>query len=334
MSDHTDVTREETIEQLLGKAPPRPVPAKADEARARAAVQDEWRSLVRQRARRNNVARFAIAATVVLAAFVSFNMFRTNGVAPAQVATIDRSFGSIYLLGDRSELRETSDLESIVTGQTVRTGAQSGLGLVLSSGASLRVDEDAQIEFVDESTMHLHGGRVYVDTRPRILVGAGDRNLHIVTAQGVVTHIGTQYMTTYRGTELSVSVREGRVAVEGAYHDVTVARGKRVVLRGSQRPLVTNIAAYGEAWSWAEDMAPSADFDGRSIFDFLQWVGRETGHEIRYETPAAEQLAHEKTLEGVVDSPPVRALHLWMMMADLAYRMEDGVIYISETGNR
>lgn len=331
MSDYTDMTREKALEELLRQAPPRPVPGEAEEAMARAAVHGEWNAIVRRRARRRNLIRFAVAATVLLAAFVSFDLYRTNGIAPAQVATIDKSFGSIYLIGERSELRETAELESIVTGQAVKTGNDSGLGLALSSGASLRVDEDTRIEFVDETTVRLLAGRVYVDTNPKVV---DEATIRVVTAQGEVTHLGTQFMTTFRDTELSVSVREGRVAVDGTYHDATVTPGRRVVLRGSQRPVMTNIAAHGDAWRWTEDMAPSVDFDGRSVHEFLQWVGRETGYAVRFETPDAEQAARDFKLKGTVHSSPTKALHLWMMTVDLAYRMEDGVIFISETGAR
>ena len=334
MSDNTDMTREQALEQLLRKAPPRPVPAGAEEAKARSAVHEEWTRVVRQRTRRSNVAKFALAATVLVAAFLSFNLFRTNGVAPVQVATIDKSFGSIYLIGERSELRETRELELIVAGQAVKTGRGSGLGLALLNGASLRVDEDTRIEFDDASTVRLHSGRVYVDSDPLTAAASSADSVSIVTSQGVVTHLGTQYMTAFRGTELSVSVREGRVTVEGSYHDATVMPGQRVILRGSQRPTVTNIATYGDAWSWTEDMAPGVELDGKSIYDFLQWVGHETGHKIRFETPGAERVAHDFTLEGTVASSPAKALHLWMMTVDLAYRMEDGVIYISEIGAR
>lgn len=334
MSDYTDMTREKALEALLRQAPPRPVPGDAEKAKARAAVHNEWSGVVRHRSRRRNLARLAIAATVLLAAFVSFNLFRTNGVAPPRVAMIDKSFGSIYLIGERSELLETGDLESIVAGQVVKTGAASGLGLATSSGASLRVDQDTRIEFVDESTVRLQAGRIYVDTNPATITGVDSGTVRVVTSQGQVTHLGTQFMTAFNGTELSVSVREGRVAIDGTYHDATVTPGRRIVLRGSQRPEITNIAAYGDAWRWTEDMAPSADFDGRSIYEFLQWVARETGYAIRFETPDAERVAHDFKLRGTVQTSPTKALHLWMMTVDLAYRMEDGVIFISETSVR
>jgi len=288
-------------------------------------VQGEWRNVVHRQSRRRNVVRFALAATVMIAAFLSFNVFRTNGIAPAQVATIDKSLGSIYLLGERSELHETSDLESVVAGQSVKTGPDSGLGIVMGTGPSLRVDEQTRIEFVNTGTVHLYSGRIYVDSN--------QGSMTIVTEQGVVTHLGTQYMTAIDGAELSVSVREGKVAVDGAFHDTTVTPGQQVTMRGSQRPRVANIAVHGDAWKWAEEMAPTADFDGKTVRQFLEWVSHETGLDFEFETPRAEKLA-SGTLSGKLDLPPMRALTLRMKSADLEWRIEDGVIYIRETGTQ
>lgn len=323
--ENTSMAKDEALERLLSQAPRRPVPSTADEAKARAAVQSEWRNVVHRQSRRRNVVRFALAATVLVAAFLSFNVFRTNGIAPVQVATIDKSFGSIYLLGERSELHETSNLESVVAGQSVKTGPDSGLGVVMGTGPSLRVDEQTRIEFMDDGTVHLYTGRVYVDSNEGSII--------IVTDQGVVTHRGTQYMTAIDGTELSVSVRAGEVAIDGAFHDTTVTPGQLVTMRGSQRPRVANIAVYGNAWNWAAEMAPSKDFDGKTVLQFLDWVSHETGLDFEFETPRAEKLA-SGTLSGKLDLPPMRALTLRMKSADLDWRIEDGVIYIRETGTQ
>ena len=105
------------LEDLLRHASPRPVPSPADEAAARTAV----------RRRRRRVLQYALAASVVLAAFAAFNSFRIQLAPPVPVGTIAKHFGAVYLLGESSELQRTGDLATVLVGQTIVTDADAGL---------------------------------------------------------------------------------------------------------------------------------------------------------------------------------------------------------------
>ncbi len=321
-TDQLDMTTDAALETLLRQASPRPVPNADDEAAVRRAVHAEWQGVVRRTRRRTWTVRFGLAATVVLAAFLAVDALRDGQDMPVEVASIDRSFGSIYLLGDRSELRETKELVSIVAGQTVVTGRHSGVGFVLNSGVSLRVDANARIEFLEEDVVQLHSGRVYVDSQSGALL--------IRTEHGDVTPLGTQYITRVDDRQLSVAVREGKVTITGRFHDAIASTGQQVSLRGSQRPSIANVARHGELWAWAEATAPSADFDGKSVKEFLEWVSRETGLALRFSSTDAEELANERTLNGRIDTAPMNALRVWMMGVDLEWRVDGGAIIISE----
>ena len=313
------------LESLLSQANPRPVPTDENVAAARERVRDEWKSVVGRR-RRNRLIGVAAAAMIVVAAFLSVDTPQTPGGPAPQFATIERSFGSIYVLGERSELQEIDDLMSVTAGQTVVTGSQSGVAFAFAGGPGLRIDARTRIEFVDSSTVFLHDGRVYVDAG-----GTQHAELRIDSEHGVVRHIGTQYMMTVDKRTLSVSVREGEVAIKGSFHDATVLPGKRVRLSGTRRPDVANVPLSGEHWRWVEALAPSADLYDRSVHEFLEWVSRETGLVLEFESPGAKQLALTATLNGQIDTAPRDALRVWMMGIDLDWRLEGGVIYISET---
>ncbi len=313
------------LESLLSQAGPRPVPSAEDLATARERVHGEWRSVVGRR-RRNRLFGLAAAAAVVVAVFLSFDLVQTGDAPAVRVASIERSFGSIYLHGERAELQETNDLISVTAGETVVTGSQSGVAFSLGEGLSVRADERTRIEFVDAATVRLHDGRVYVDAH-----GAQHIDLRIESEHGAVMHVGTQYMMTVDKRALVVSVREGKVVVDGSFHDATVERGQLVRLSGSQKPGFANVALCGEHWKWVEALAPSTDFDGRSVHEFLQWVSRETGRALEFESRGAERLALAETLNGQIDTAPTDALRVWMMGVDLDWRIEGGVIYISET---
>ena len=98
----TGVKSDDGLEELLKKASPRPVPSRQDEDAVRRAVKAEWQSVTGRHRSRQRVIRYAVAATVVLSVFAMFSLFREQPETAVQVASIEKSFGSIYLLGGQS----------------------------------------------------------------------------------------------------------------------------------------------------------------------------------------------------------------------------------------
>jgi len=327
MTEHTD----DAVATLLRQAAPRAVPPAGDQQQVRAAVRAEWTAVTGRRRTRRRMTYFAVAATVLLAVALGFDQFRRHEAMPVQVAAISKSHGSIYLLGEQSELRELPDLAVISAGQTIVTGGDAGIGLNWNSGGSLRIDADTRIEFVSTDTVYLRSGRIYFDSQMAAITGSGDSvsALQIETDHGTVRHLGTQYMTYTDEHGLSVSVREGEVAIDGDHYAQTAVAGQRLTLSGRSRPNVVNIKRYGEAWQWIEATAPATQLDGKSAREFLHWVSRETGFRLEFENETAEQLANATMLRGTVETEPSNALRVWMMGVDLDWRVQDGVIYVS-----
>ncbi len=299
----------------------------------REAVQVEWQAVTGKRRSRTRLARFAMAASVLLAVIASFNVLRDAGIAPLQVATINKSYGSI-LLGNQSQLHELSDFSAITAGQSIVTDTDSGIGLEWGRGGSLRIDADTRIEFISAEEVYLRSGRIYFDSTPSELIAgtageSAETKFWIKTDHGTMTHVGTQYMTSSSGTELTISVREGRVSMDGNYHNETVLEGQQLKVTGSNRASVANFSRHGAAWDWVEKTAPIADVDGRSVDEFLKWVGRETGLDIFYESPEAEQKARAGILKGKVDMDPRSALAFRMMGEDLNFHIDGGTIKVS-----
>ncbi len=318
-SDKVTTVPSDAVEALLVKAAPRPTPPEAVEQEVRAAVRGEWQAVTGQRRRRRVATGFAMAATVTLALAFSLIGLRQQGVAPIEVASIDRSIGTLYFQSNASGVLERVDTTSIVAGQMLTTGADSAAGLRWRNGGSLRVDADTRVEFVAADEVFLHAGRVYFDSAEI----ADDSSLAIRTEHGVVTHVGTQFLIESTASSLIVSVREGEVSIDGVFHDQAVYEGQRAQMTGSARPLVTNTSGIGAEWQWVEAVSPTISVDGMSVFDFLHWVGRETGHVVRFETTAAETLARNTLLKGAVDADPRTELRLRMMTVDLDVRFDE-----------
>jgi hypothetical protein len=326
--------REDAVEALLQRATPRPAPPSEDEQMIRQAVFTEWQDVTGRRRTRSRLARFAIAASVLVAVGTSFMLLQTDAVAPMQVASISKSHGSIYVLGEHSTMQRLPSVSVVMAGQTIKTDHDSGIGLNWGNGGSLRIAADTVVEFVASDAVYLHSGRIYFDSTPSelsigIAGASGPETLHIQTDQGTVTHVGTQYMTYAARGELIVSVREGEVLIDGKYRDETALAGQQLSVSGSARASVLNIDRYGAAWEWIEETSPLVDTDGRSVRDFLAWVGRETGLEVEYPDAATEQAAKDTVLKGSVNLRPSEALDFWLEGQDLSWYIDGGAIKVS-----
>lgn len=330
---------DEAVEALLEKAAPRPVPPSGDENIVRDAVYAEWQAVTGKAKSRQLLSYFAIAATVVLGVAVAFNALQISNAPAVRIATISKSHGSIYLLGEQSELREMTDLASIYAGQIIETGDDAGIGLEWGNGGSLRVDKNTRIEFTSADTVYLRSGQIYIDSQhsSEMVAAITGSGLEIETDHGSVAHVGTQYMTAVDARNITVSVREGEVVVDGAYISKAVAyAGQQLTISGGAKPSVLDIDGFGETWDWIEATAPNVNMDGKSVFEFLQRIGRETGLKVEFESAAAEAKAHAGTQYGMFDMRPREELALRMSGEDLNYRIDGGTIYVSaiDSGSR
>ena len=324
----------DAVEAVLSHAQPRLAPPAEHAQRVRDAVYAEWAGTAARRASRRRILQFAVAASALLAVAVGFNLYRHSGVTPVEIAVISKSHGSVYLLGERSELQALPSIETVLAGQTMVTGSDAGIGLEWRGGGSLRVDADTTVEFLSADSIHLRQGRVYFDSRAEH--GAAD--LTISTAHGDLTHVGTQYMAAVDTLTLVVSVREGAVTISRRGGDDRAAAGQRLEFVGDARPRVSNISRTASQWAWIEATAPTLDFSGKSTYEFLQWVGRETGYSVEFESLGAEQLARDGRLVGTIPGLDPRAeLEVRMLGEDLDYAFDEarGTLNIStiESGN-
>ena len=320
------------VEELLERATPRPAPPGEDERMVREAVTAEWQSVAGKVKLRQRMTHFAIAASVLLGIAISINALQVSNVQPMQVATIDRNHGSIYLVGEQSLMQEASDLSSVYVGQIIETGNDAAISLEWGGGGSLRIDKNTRVEFTSADSVYLRSGQIYFDSQFVTTAAITRSGLEINTDHGLVKHLGTQYMTEVDTRDLIVSVREGKVEVDGQYIDKKVASaGEQMKISGGAAPVVLNIDGHGEAWAWAEAMAPTLNMDGRSTYDFLQMTAREIGLVVEYENDAAEKIARDGTLRGAVEMGPRSELEFRMAGEDLSYRIDGGTIYVSSS---
>jgi ferric-dicitrate binding protein FerR (iron transport regulator) len=329
--EHKELRSEEAFAELLGKAPPRPTPPPEDEVLVRAAVHAEWRQVTAGNVRRRQYTTYALAASVVLAVFATLNLLRDPvvDIGGLQMASVDKQFGEVSI---NSQINNAGQLAAIDGGDSVATGADSGLALGWHDGGSLRLDENTMVVFEAADQIYLQSGRIYFDSETSPLASqamtGGAARLSIRTDHGLVRHLGTQYMTEVGADELVISVRDGVVSIDG---NVTAraSAGQQFAISGSGALTIDDTNGVDD-WEWVERSTPAVNLDGHSVADALQWVSRESGRTVNYTSMQAELVANQSTLKGDYVQPPSRAMNIFMQTVDLNARIEGEVIVVSE----
>jgi len=291
MTDQPHIESERTLESVFDHAVVRPEPPKELEQEVRSAVAAEWRAQVQQRQRRTLV-NWALAASVALAAYFGLDALRSSPGVPAQiVARVDMRQGPVSVADEKANHTVVNG-EALLSGQTVRTADDATLSLVWTTGGSLRIGAGSRVRLVDVDEIELQDGKLYFDSQG----SQAGSPLRVVTREGALQHVGTQYMATIADEGVIVRVREGRLIVNGdGYTNLAVEDGSIELFRdGGYRQFAE--ASYGENWDWVAEAAPERSFNGRRIIEFLRWVARETGREVYFETRALEELASRETI--------------------------------------
>ena len=313
---------EDAVEQLLKLAEPRPMPSPEGLARARQSIEAEWSRSIRRR----NLGKIALAASLMLAAFVWFVATSVIPTRPVAVASIDKVIGDIAFLGDNGVVIPGEGRTTVMSGETISTRTDAGLGLNWHSGGSLRLDAATTVRFHTSDRIELLRGRVYFDS------GANSSRagtLVIGTQLGDVRHVGTQYMADIRNPDfLRISVREGEVEVIGVHHEIRIGRGEQVALQGDRLPAVSDLATYSNEWQWVQFVAPVIELEGKNFYELLQWASREAGLNYRFASIAAEEAAKEP-LVGVQSGEPMSTLRVGAAAAQLALDQQGGEILIT-----
>lgn len=91
------------------------------------------------------------------------------------------------------------------------------------------------------------------------------------------------------------------------------------------------LETWGESWSWVEAIPAHYDIDGRTVSEFLAWAARETGRELRFDSPAVETESREVRLRGDYGALPANsALAAVMPTTRLDYQVTaDGVLKVT-----
>jgi ferric-dicitrate binding protein FerR (iron transport regulator) len=319
---------ESTIERLIKLAGGRDMPTPEGMERARRAAHESWSRLLGQpalprRSRLKPILGFAIAAGIAVVG-VFLVAQRPLPVAPKLVARIATLAGDAMLHEERADTIAHEALP-VHAGSTLSTN-DGRVALTFGDSLSLRIDRGTRLRFDSREQVTLLAGALYVDSGGINAVPA----LRIVTPAGEVRHVGTQFQVRVTGNETVVRVREGRVLLTrtaGAPTDI--AAGDELRVSGGNLRWQRGLPSFGEAWEWSAGIAPALEIENRPLAEFITWMAREQGWQVRYADETLQPRAFDIRLHGSLDQLDSAAmLERVALVTGVPLASRDGVLWV------
>ena len=321
------------IELLLREAGERIQPTPEMSQSVYGAVHSEWQSVVAQRTRRKRLTQWSMAAGVAAIAVGALLFFRFSAaplLAPGPMASIVKIQSSAgkgnfqISANDGKTWRDTVAGEMLTSGNVVRTDSTTRVAVDFGGGRSVRMNAGTRVELLAANEVRLDHGSIYVDA-----AASHHTPLTIQTVFGIVEHLGTQYQVQVTPDRMTISVREGRVAVAVRSNTSQIAANERGVYAEHGEIAREPIGSHDPIWLWAMQAAPTFNIDNQTLTSFLDWVARETGRRVIYASPEARAKAEQLILRGSVDGMnPAQALAAVLATTQFAYSESDTVIEI------
>jgi len=276
--------KDELLSRLLEQAPVRPQPRTQAKDDAFRALHQQWSQQVSMRRQRQRRGVFALAATLIVGVGAVF-MLPRSAPPPVQVASLARVVGPAPQIIDGNGLPLSVSGHSIVmmTGQSLATGPSTRVALAWHDGGSLRLDVGSRIEWVSDTEVRLIDGALYFDSGVASDGARHSPKLGVRTTVGVVSHLGTQYLIEQAGEQVAISVREGRISVQGEKLQEVVVAGQQIRTSGSGDPSQRAIGQLAQPWDWVASVAPPFSVKPQSTArELIDWIARETGRSVVY----------------------------------------------------
>jgi ferric-dicitrate binding protein FerR (iron transport regulator) len=290
------------LAELLQRSGPRPAPSMAAADAARAEARRAWQAGVQIDRSRKKTRR--IISGLATAALLAAAVWRYETLRIANPAIAARLDGSTRVLRIDEQFR---------------TEAAERVRMTLLSGVEVRLDGDTEIHFAGPSAIALERGALFVDTGA---TRSAASSVEIRTAAGTARDIGTQFEVRILAGVTRVRVREGVVQLIHGEKTHTASRGVELVADGTS---VTQreAPAAGADWKWVSLAAAPYDTDGKSLSQFLEWVGREGGWEIQFSDEQLRRATSSIVLHGsIAGQSPDQALETILPTCGLTHRIE------------
>jgi len=316
---------EDSVERLVRLAGERDLPSPEATQRARAASEQAWRQMLARsapRAARGRLLGLGLALAASLAAAWWFNRTATDSVMPLEVGRVIALQGNATSLAMDKEWPVAVN-EAVSTGNTLVTRGR--VALSLGGASSLRLDRNTRLRVDARDHVTLLAGSLYVDSGGL----NASSSLRIATPAGEIGHIGTQFQVFVGDALTRVRVREGRVSVTSDAGTQDLATGDALEVRGAERQVMRGLPAYGADWAWAASVAAALEIENRPLGEFLAWLAREQGWQLRYGSDALQEQAAQIRLHGALEGLDANGMiERVALITGVPLQMRDGVLWV------
>ena len=327
MADRDDVAK---LVRLAGKR--RAVPRERAE-RVRSAAQAQWQEEIRRRSRKRYVwttAALATAASLVLAIALTFLPLGSDVPTGSDaVNLVEALSGSAWSRFSGEENRSLEVGDDLRLGSELATAEESRAAIRLASGHSVRLDASTRIRLLDDGSLAVDRGAIYVDSG---FEATTTRALDVHTPLGVIEEIGTQFEVRLENDSVRVRLREGTVVVHQDDRDHDLQVGTELELNPDGSVTRRAFPAHGAEWEWFAGITPMLDLEGRTAMAFLEWVARERGWTLAFTDDGVARFAGETVLGGALERLTLdEALDAVLPTCQMTYHVRNGVLVVAAT---
>jgi ferric-dicitrate binding protein FerR (iron transport regulator) len=288
----------DSLSRLMKLAGTPEAPSAEATARAREAALRSWLQGTQQQQQRARRPRmwWSLAAAALVLVLVGVTMWQQapyRHVIAQPAAQIVSAQGVGYVASEQGVQLIARPSVPIFAGARLRTD-DGMLALQVGEVLSLRLNQHTELIVKEADDITLLRGSVYVDTGG---VNAATK-LRVRTPAGQVRHLGTQFQVAVNDGDTRITVREGRVLLESQSTREEVTAGERLLVDASGARSREAVSTFGADWQWVADIGKPMDIENRPLIEFLAWMVREQGWQLRFMSPGDEQLAQSIRLHG------------------------------------
>lgn len=330
LSGEQSGTSEQSLARLLKLSGERGTPSAHATARAHAAASEAWQSALRERRSQRGRQLFLGFAAALAVALVGALAWKSLGIIdePRTLAQIVQASGEGSLVSSDSE---TGLFTGALISEKAELRTREGrAALSIGDSLSLRVNVHSRVRFEAEHRITLLAGTIYVDSGGL----SAQSDLRIVTPAGEVQHQGTQYQIAVTGDLTQIRVREGRVRLSGRSDSdpIHVSAGEEIRIDTEGSISRRAVSSFGPEWEWASMLAVPIDIENRPLIEFLAWMVREHGWQLRYASSADEHAVHSIRLHGALpEATPEKKLQRVSLITGLPMYVHEGVLLVGSS---
>ena len=304
------IENDDRIIELLRASGPRAAVPVERATRVRRAVHAGWRQSIRAR-RRRRIVGVAAGLTAAAAALIAIRI--NDGDSPS--ADLAQPVLATVTTGGSSERR-------LITNEPF-VADEAPASLRLTDGAEVRVARGGRLRLTSAGEIELTDGAIYIDTH------GGSTGVTVRTPFGEVRDVGTRFEVRLQDGSLRVRVREGTIELTCDGETRRADAGTALTARRAGGVTSAPTALSGADWEWVSALAPPFEIEGHTLADYLDYLSREHGWIIRFETPRLRERAAETTLHGSITGLRASdALAVALRTSGLAHRFHGDVVTI------